>query len=180
VARLHNERSGYPTQKPEGLLERIINASSNPGDWVADFFCGSGTTAVVAARLGRNFIASDVSLRAVHTTRGRLVQAVSPAFALLILIRSKPLENNDDLSNAVRLSSDGQVVKLETGKVGEIDYWEVDPAWDGKVFHSAFQAVRPRRKGGVVESFKIPASTSGLPICARVVDIHGNTCWLKT
>ena len=45
IARLHSERSGYPTQKPEALLERIILASSNPGDLVADFFCGSGTTA---------------------------------------------------------------------------------------------------------------------------------------
>jgi len=57
VARLHNERTGYPTQKPEGLLERILLASSRPGDLVADFFCGSGTTALVAAKLGRQFIA---------------------------------------------------------------------------------------------------------------------------
>ncbi len=47
VARLHNERTGYPTQKPESLLDRIILASSNPGDIVADFFCGSGTTPAV-------------------------------------------------------------------------------------------------------------------------------------
>ncbi|RME07457.1 MAG: site-specific DNA-methyltransferase, partial [Anaerolineae bacterium] len=73
VARLHNERTGYPTQKPEALLERIIKASSNPGDLVADFFCGSGTTPVVAARLGRRFIAGDVQWRAIHTTRSRLI-----------------------------------------------------------------------------------------------------------
>ena len=73
VARLHSERSGYPTQKPEALLERIILASSNPGDWVADFFCGSGTTAVVAAKLRRRYIGTDLSFRAVHTTRSRLI-----------------------------------------------------------------------------------------------------------
>ncbi|MGE5073890.1 MAG: DNA-methyltransferase, partial [Anaerolineae bacterium] len=56
VARLHKERTGYPTQKPEGLLDRIILASSNPGDLVADFFCGSGTTPVRSAALGRRFI----------------------------------------------------------------------------------------------------------------------------
>jgi DNA modification methylase len=72
VARLHNERTGYPTQKPVALLERIILASSNPGDLVADFFCGSGTTSFVAAKHGRRFIASDASFRALHTTRGRL------------------------------------------------------------------------------------------------------------
>ena len=53
IARLHNERTGYPTQKPVALLERIVLASSNPGDLVADFFCGSGTTPFVAARHGR-------------------------------------------------------------------------------------------------------------------------------
>ncbi|HSA99134.1 MAG TPA: site-specific DNA-methyltransferase, partial [Anaerolineales bacterium] len=50
IARLHNERTGYPTQKPIALLERIVLASSNPGDVVADFFCGSGTTPFVAAQ----------------------------------------------------------------------------------------------------------------------------------
>ncbi len=60
VARLHNERTGYPTQKPEALLQRIILASSNKGDTVADFFCGSGTTSLVAAKNGRKFITSDV------------------------------------------------------------------------------------------------------------------------
>ena len=50
VARLHSERAGYETQKPEALLERIVRASSRPGDLVGDFFAGSGTTGVVAAR----------------------------------------------------------------------------------------------------------------------------------
>ncbi len=72
VARLHSERTGYPTQKPEALLERIIQASSNPGDLVADFFCGSGTTGVVARRLKRQFLLADASWRAIHTTRNRL------------------------------------------------------------------------------------------------------------
>ena len=78
VARLHNERTGYPTQKPQALLERIIKASSNPGDLVADFFCGSGTTPLVAASLGRRFIATDATLRAVHTTRSRLTVTKVP------------------------------------------------------------------------------------------------------
>lgn len=83
VARLHNERTGYPTQKPEALLERIILASSNPGDLVADFFCGAGTTPLVAARLGRRFLAGDVAWRAVHTARSRLVQLPSAPFSIL-------------------------------------------------------------------------------------------------
>ena len=63
----------YPTQKPEGLIERIIRASSNEGEMVADFFCGSGTTAAVAETLGRKWIAADLGKFAVHTTRKRLV-----------------------------------------------------------------------------------------------------------
>ncbi|MCG2810053.1 MAG: site-specific DNA-methyltransferase [Candidatus Aminicenantes bacterium] len=68
-----NERVDYPTQKPEALLERIIKASSNENDLVADFFCGSGTTAVVAEKLGRKWIVSDLGKFAIHTTRKRLI-----------------------------------------------------------------------------------------------------------
>ena len=65
--------TGYATQKPEALLERIINASSNEGDLVADFFCGSGTTAAVAEKLGRKWIVSDLGKFAIHTTRKRMI-----------------------------------------------------------------------------------------------------------
>lgn len=64
---------GYPTQKPEALLERIIKASSNEGDLVADFFCGSGTLPTVAEKLGRKWIATDLGKFAIHTTRKRLL-----------------------------------------------------------------------------------------------------------
>jgi DNA modification methylase len=67
------ERVDYPTQKPAALLERIIKASSNEGDLIADFFCGSGTTAAVAERLGRKWIVSDLGKFAIHTTRKRLI-----------------------------------------------------------------------------------------------------------
>jgi DNA modification methylase len=69
-----SERLDYPTQKPESLLERIIRTSSNEGALVADFFCGSGTTCAVAERLGRRWIASDLSRWAAHTTRKRLLE----------------------------------------------------------------------------------------------------------
>lgn len=68
------ERLGYDTQKPETLLERIIRASSNEGDLVADFFCGSGTTAAVAERLGRRWIMCDLGRFAIHTSRKRLME----------------------------------------------------------------------------------------------------------
>jgi DNA modification methylase len=68
------ERVDFPTQKPEALLERIIRASSNEGDLVADFFCGSGTTLAVAEKLGRRWIGVDLGRYAIHTTRKRLIQ----------------------------------------------------------------------------------------------------------
>ena len=70
----NKERIGYPTQKPEALLERIIETSSNEGDLVADFFIGGGTTAAVAQRLGRRFIVCDQSRVAVAVTAERLKQ----------------------------------------------------------------------------------------------------------
>ncbi|MGD0976883.1 MAG: site-specific DNA-methyltransferase [Minisyncoccia bacterium] len=76
VFTLGKEHIGYPTQKPEALLERIINASSDKGDVVADFFCGGGTTAVVAQRLGRKWITSDISRVAIAITADRLSNAV--------------------------------------------------------------------------------------------------------
>ncbi len=67
------EHLNYPTQKPVALVQRILESSTNVGDLVADFFCGSGTTPDVAERLGRRWIATDLGKFAVHTTRKRLI-----------------------------------------------------------------------------------------------------------
>ena len=67
-----HEKSGYPNQKPLGILRRILRASSDSGDLVADFFSGSGTTAVAASELGRRFIVCDVNQKAIETTTDRL------------------------------------------------------------------------------------------------------------
>jgi len=69
------EKTGYATQKPEGVLRRIIQASSNPGDWVLDAFAGSGTTGAVAAALGRRFVLIDQNPQAMTVMRRRLETA---------------------------------------------------------------------------------------------------------
>ena len=74
LAQGNPEALGFPTQKPEALVERIIKASSNEGDLVADFFCGSGTTGAVAEKLGRRWIMCDLSKWAIQVTRKRLLQ----------------------------------------------------------------------------------------------------------
>jgi site-specific DNA-methyltransferase (adenine-specific) len=66
------EKTGYPTQKPEGVLRRVLQPSSRPGDWVLDFFAGSGTTGAVAAALGRHFVLVDANPEALGVMRRRL------------------------------------------------------------------------------------------------------------
>jgi site-specific DNA-methyltransferase (adenine-specific) len=68
------EKTGYPTQKPEGILRRIVAASSRPGDWCLDFFAGSGTLGAVAAALGRRYVLIDSNPHAVEIMRARLGQ----------------------------------------------------------------------------------------------------------
>ncbi|MFL7870218.1 MAG: DNA methyltransferase [Anaerolineales bacterium] len=169
VARLHNERTGYPTQKPQALLERIIRASSNPGDLVADFFCGSGTTPLVAASLGRRFIATDATLRAVHTTRSRLTGVQIPFTLERDSASPFPLQPYiADQSEDITIEQEDGVLRLSTSF--DLDYWEVDPAWDGKIFRSAAQALRPARSEELPDELKIKTGSNA---CIRLVTVQG-------
>ncbi len=85
------ERIGYPTQKPEELLEKIIKSSSNEGDIVADFFCGGGTTPAVAQKLGRRWISCDMSKIAINITRDRLLQ----------IIQNQKTSNNNSIQQTI-------------------------------------------------------------------------------
>lgn len=89
ISHLHQkdpQRTGYATQKPEALLERILLASSEEGDLVLDCFCGSGVTPVVAQRLGRRWLACDSSELAIHITQERLLAGETcPPFLLQYL-----------------------------------------------------------------------------------------------
>jgi len=71
------EKTGYPTQKPEGVLRRVLQPSSRPGDWVLDFFAGSGTTGAVAAAMGRRFVLVDENPEALAVMRRRLGEGPS-------------------------------------------------------------------------------------------------------
>ncbi len=165
VARLHNERTGYPTQKPEALLERIILASSNKNDLVADFFCGSGTTALAAAKNGRRFITCDESSRAVHTARSRLAQT-STVSALEIASNVEKKFAAESKRIQIRKAKD--VIYLDTSL--DVDFWEADPDWDGVIFRSAAQAGRHIRSGEISRELKIK---SGRNICVRVTTVQG-------
>lgn len=171
IARLHNERTGYPTQKPIALLERIVLASSNPSDLVSDFFCGSGTTPFVATRHGRRYIACDETFRAIHTTRSRLTDSEAP-FSLerdsRFLVPALPAPKT------TKVHVRNETVVLDTNL--DLDYWEVDPDWDGVTFKSAAQANRPIRNGAIPFELKIK---TGSNLCVRLVTSQGKLLQLN-
>ena len=100
------ERVDYATQKPEALLERIIKASSNEGMLVADFFGGSGVTAAVANKLGRNFIHCDIGINSIQTVRDRLL-AYKAEFDVLevkdgVSLYRNPVQTMDKLKSLIK------------------------------------------------------------------------------
>ena len=107
------ERLGFPTQKPEELVANIIKASSNPGDIVADFFCGSGTTLAVAEKLGRKWVGSDLSKYAIQVTRKRLLD----------------IHNSNDLVNEGTDIYGIHSRPFEIWNIGnyELAYWKENP-----------------------------------------------------
>jgi hypothetical protein len=119
-----SERLGYPTQKPKSLIERIIKASTNPGDLVFDCFMGSGTTQAVAMRLGRRFIGADINLGAIQTTTKRLItlaaelssasaskEATQSSFIDSDAKKEEPVlyHDNRDIPNIVSFRSDDKL-----------------------------------------------------------------------
>lgn len=127
------ERTGYPTQKPEALLERIIRCATRPGDLVVDGFSGSGTTATVAHRLGRRAVASDESAVAIAVARARLLRSGAPLRIERSATRPAPAEL------PVRLSRGVEGVRLE--EPTEPLAWAVGRERDG-VFDAAWHAER--------------------------------------
>jgi len=127
-----NNRTGYPTQKPEPLLERIIKASSNEGDLCADFFGGSGTLAAVAEKLGRKWISCDLGRFAIHTQRKRLIgvqrelQSTGKNFRAFELLNLGKYERQffmDDLTNGALAAKEDLYLNLilEAYKAKRID-----------------------------------------------------------
>jgi DNA modification methylase len=183
VARLHSERTGYPTQKPEALLERIVLASSHPGELVADFFCGSGTTAAVATRLGRNWIACDSTPLAVHTTyRRMLLLDPPPPFILMLDPQRAP---DPAITPRVEISQQGREASLRLqGLSGaaqspgafpeNLVLWEVDWDYGGRVFRSQDQCPRGWRKRAVgLEMHHRYARAGEYRVAVRAVDSTG-------
>ncbi|WP_287130440.1 DNA methyltransferase [Candidatus Cyanaurora vandensis] len=155
------ENLGYPTQKPEALLQRILECSSNPGDLVADFCCGSGTTLAVAQRLNRRWLGCDQSSWAIHTTRKRL-STLGANFTVYTCPATIPLTTHQvRLELGLSLGPDHTVqIHLQSLIITAqpplflghwsnwVDYWAVDfsthPNQPGRVNWSSFRTRHQR------------------------------------
>jgi len=202
-----SEREGFATQKPLRLLERIIGSCSRPGDLVADFFCGSGTTAVAAEKLGRRWIATDQSATAVQVTRRRLLRPGLHGF--VVETGGKPERNRSNPKTKVEAVRD-----LNTGLVSAritdytlrsiplqkekdrnrvkdvlrrefayaLDSWSVDPEPNGNVFTSRFFRARNGKRDvepvpKEIPNIPVPLDTDRIGI--QITDVFGNNITLE-
>lgn len=110
---ISGEATGYPTQKPEKLLERIIHAASKPGDLVGDFFCGSGTTLAIAEKLNRNWIGADLGRFAIHTSRKRLLNIADCRPFEILNLGNYERQYWSNISFGDDLDDDGRINLLE-------------------------------------------------------------------
>lgn len=162
------ERIGYPTQKPEALLNRIIQASSNEGDLVADFFCGSGTTAAVAEKLGRKWIVSDLGKFAVHTTRKRMIgvqrqlKSEGKDFRAFEILNLGKYERQHYIGINANLRLEEQRQQLEQKEAAFLDLilraYKAEPVEGMRVFHG--------KKAGRM----VVVGPVNLPVTRRFID----------
>jgi hypothetical protein len=128
--------------------------------------------------LGRRFIVNDLTWRSVHTTRTRLVSRSAPPFSIEHCVPFQKDEGKALLSNASdSVLRSSQSIVLDPSLLLELDYWEVDPSWNGKIFCSQMQAVRPPKNEGIAPEIKIKPDTVDevdRKFAVRLVKIDGS------
>ncbi|MCB9139947.1 MAG: site-specific DNA-methyltransferase [Caldilineaceae bacterium] len=194
------EDVGYPTQKTEALLRRIIGAATDPGDWVLDAFAGSGTTPLVAQQMGRRWLACDANYGAVQTIRRRLQAHGATRFDLYgppaatpaaltreeckprAVLEIQPVEGNGATIEvhvrAVRAPAvDALLAEQGRGPVtdwrGAIESIEIDPAYDGERFRPVLADAPQGKRSRINGRYTLNAS-SGFPVAVRITDVLGN------
>lgn len=200
VGRTSGERTGYATQKPEQLMERIVECCTREGDLCADFFCGSGTLPSVAARMGRRFIGCDMGSLAVESTISRLARQ-EEAFQVYRAGQSKPsnlsvkLETNlrdipgsdkkllqislislreRGLGKAVDDRARGAIKQvLQEDSLQMIEAWSVDFDYDPAAGVHRPEKVFVRNKGNL-ETVCEKIVSPDRYICVKIVDVLGN------
>lgn len=188
------EKVGYPTQKNESLVARIVRASSDPGDLVLDCFVGSGTTARVASKLGRRWVACDASPLAVHATRKRLLAAADPRPLVVQRLADEPdlAVARGKLTTRARVDGRACTVELRSFDLGPaaasvpravrervthwsqwIEGWCVD--WDhrGGALHAGASVWRGRGRELPVSVTRSCEPPVGRVVLVRVFDVLG-------
>ncbi len=159
------ENLKFPTQKPKELINRIIKTASHSGSLVADFFAGSGTTAEVCNELGRDWILSDSSNLALQTSIYRLLKSGSSPFAIVTSGSCPPQEGQGELvlKRPVFKKIGPNLGLIDIGIesywpepankrpaacefASDIEFWELDLNYDGKVFNSYYQVMREKQR----------------------------------
>lgn len=183
IAPISRERSGYPTQKPEALLRRIVEVVTQPGDLVADFFCGSGTTLAVASKLGRRWIGCDASPVGLHTTKKRLLaleaEGVPAGFEVARcgdrerVAYAPPIE----VALVQRAGHVHAELRGHADDLRSIDAWSVDDAHDGSRFAHRWSSARNRRGDGLTTLSPALSGDGGRTV-VRLASADGRWCEL--
>lgn len=161
------ERTGFPTQKPRALLDRIIACASKPGGLVIDLFAGSGTTGESAVALGRRVILGDESALAVATARARLLRAGLP----LVVQQCTPNEARSCDANGVRVAVERHGPSVRVGLLEPIEplAWAIDSAWDpSRPFRVAWHSERRPGARAVRAAPEATLEVTHGPIAVRV------------
>jgi DNA modification methylase len=191
VGRTSAERTGYATQKPMKLMERIISCCTDPGDLVADLFCGSGTLGASAARMGRRSLQCDAESLAVEHSLARILameQSVwvykpsitqqEHAFLPVLHVGDKgslreiTLDTLHDFRPPEGMDRKSAALLEEVLAQDSLDMvacWSVDQAYDGEVFRPTF--VMRRDRNGLVTCCETDASPGGIMV--KIVDVMG-------
>ncbi|MGN0659285.1 MAG: DNA methyltransferase [Emergencia sp.] len=203
VGRTSAERTGYATQKPEQLIERILASCTREGDLCADFFCGSGTLPAVAGAMGRRFIACDSGSLAVESTLSRLAAAgeslrlyetrpetKNPLLSVKVEVTEDEIPGSDKILLRIRLLSlrERQLGRAVDGKSMETvqrvlkeDSLKMAAAWSVDFDHREGihrpQEVFVRTKGQLPEVCEKIVDRCQKDICVKVVDIFGNVAY---
>ncbi|MEM3812202.1 MAG: DNA methyltransferase [Thermoplasmata archaeon] len=196
-----SERISYPTQKPAALLERIIKASSNEGDLVADFFCGSGTTLAVAEKLNRRWIGSDINKASIQVTSARLQNVIKNGgtkyseFSVYNVndIKSES-QKGDEVKIKIERYGDKAIIEIEDFTSPEIlkqlkidniawktnydfrsiiDYVLIDNNYDGDVFRIVYSDTPKNKKEMVTGKYEIDLSHDKVKVAIKIVDLLG-------
>ncbi|RIK48491.1 MAG: hypothetical protein DCC57_13360 [Chloroflexi bacterium] len=196
------EDMGYPTQKTEALLRRVIAAATRPGDVVLDCFLGSGTTAAVAQKMGRHWIGCDLGYGAIQTARRRLqrvIQEAGPGFALYAMSDVEPppvdgatlavtmqraadapgqveIEIVDYMAHAPQEGSEPPR-RVRPHRAADwralVDAVDIDPHYDGAIFQAVVADIPVKKRDAVIGRYRV-AAPEGATVALRITDIFGN------